>query len=233
MNEEYLKVITERQTIFDENLRIIEQYKYHPEMLPFVGKNYGNNGEQKILLVYESHYLKNDALSEDLFSRYDWYNMYLKDIPELKEEYYGVGTRWVASQYASGVKARWLKIFYRPFYKLYDFGITSEGRDRDFIEKFAYMNFFQRPVVGKNDSIKNAKITENDIKIAKLTLNQVVDILKPDKIFVMSSYVRDRLEQVDYINGIKVYYMVHPSRSWWTADEGKYGYRKFIDYYNE
>ena len=67
---------------FDSKFQEIKHYQNHPQMMPFVGKDYGKF--KKLLILAESHYLEDVDREYDIAK--DWYT--LNDIPPGDEEIY-------------------------------------------------------------------------------------------------------------------------------------------------
>jgi hypothetical protein len=59
---------------YDEQLLKIGHYKNHPQMLPFIGRNWGNE-MKKVLLIGESHVTKDGRNNSK-----DWYDLKKRDL---------------------------------------------------------------------------------------------------------------------------------------------------------
>lgn len=105
--------------------------------------------------------------------------------------------------------------------------ISMKKIDKSKFNNFAFMNFFQRPSLKTGDAIKN---NEQDDFISTNILNQVIDILKVDKVFIMSSkayysYINNK----DCKHATIVQKLAHPcSRIWRTSGSDKQLHNYFM-----
>ena len=193
-----------RDISFNPELLKIEHFKHYPQMIPFVGKKYKDT---RLLIIAESHYLPpktKDFDPEKFFA--DWYDYGKNPIPEtwndknnglvylkkqvdsfnsenyenkeyLKENYYcWVDYTWTAKIIAA---IDWNRRGGHSIYLRIEDVLKSER-----LMNCAFMNFFQRPA---KESGKSIEYNKDDIKAAGDTLKAVCEILKPAKLFFVSS----------------------------------------------
>jgi hypothetical protein len=80
------------------------------------------------------------------------------------------------------------------------------------------MNFFQKPAQETGESIK---VTSEDKNVANIVLKNVIDIIKPDYLFFLSSISWDFFDKnIFAIN--KIGHSSHPTSIWWNRATAKY-----------
>lgn len=244
-----------RDISFNPELLKIEHFKHHPQMIPFVGKNYKDT---RLLIIAESHYLP-----ESDRERFDtWYDYGKNPIPETwndknnglvylkkqvdsfnsenyenkeypKENWYcWVDYTWTAKIIAA---VKWNRGGHNIYWRLCDI-LKSER-----LMNCAFMNFFQRPAKESGKSIQHDK---DDIKAAGDTLKAVCEILKPAKIFFVSSraykafwdiYIKENklkwegaknscnaIQMIGSFNNSIIGHSSHPGCSWWNRKSKNY-----------
>lgn len=177
---------------FEKQLLQVPHYKKFPQMLPWVGSQYGKD-HGKILIISTSHYLPEGSTIQK--TPESWYNSSIEDLgidPIEKES----EIRWsdTAGVISSGMKY-WNNGGHRIFRTLHmameKAGIDlPQGTNNNLFRYMAFYNFFQRPAEVSGESIQN---TPEDNKIAYDVFESVVEILNPDAIFVVSKKVWDVL----------------------------------------
>lgn len=189
--------------IYDKSLQNIAHYKVHPEMMPFVGINYGQKNK-RILLVAESHYVENMSLS----NLKNWYSTRAAD-----SYVWYVSTAQIRAEVISGkVKSTTIdNNLASAINKSLEQININLAENKQAFTYIAYMNFFQRP----SETPKSISNTAEDNQIANDTFEEVVKILKPDHVLLISKKAWDTLcnktgKDFD-INRI-----CHPSSSWWN-----------------
>jgi len=203
-------------------------YKNHPQMLPFVGNNYGVL--KKLLIVGESHYLhnKNSELT-DIFSDIikNWYSISQDYILTKVNEKIGKDivscTNTRANLNAFITACRTL-----PAYTIYK-NVSDVAKQNTFFkinkdEPFTYMafmNFFQRPA-----ELTGEKLIPNktDVEIAINVFFHVLNIIRPDNIFIVSSNAWHFLNSSKFDNVI-IGHSCHPGCSYWNRKVK--GYTKY------
>jgi hypothetical protein len=186
---------------YDEDLRTIPHYKNHPQMLPFIGKNW-EKGVEKALLVGES------SLTVYAF---DWYERSSKQLNHNQRE--DTSVREIIE---NGLRKDSFGVN-RIFTEINSI-IKNEYNGKKDLSYFSFMNFFQRPATKKNKVFD-----KRDISIGNKTIKEVLEILKPDYIFILSRLAWERLN-IDYDSKIlvklfdekKIEFSCHPTCSWWN-----------------
>ena len=257
-----------RDMSFNPELLKIEHFKHYPQMIPFVGKNYKDT---RLLIIAESHYLPpktKDFDPEKFFA--DWYDYGKNPIPETwynngnpepvnlkkqvesfnsenyenkeypKENYYcWVDYTWTAKIVAA---VEWNNGGHR-IYKVLRTSLNDVLKNNIAnLEDCAFMNFFQRPAKESGKSIQHDK---DDIKVAGDTLQAVCEILKPAKLFFVSSraygafcaYINNKENQLKWegsknscnaiqmigsFNNVIIGHGAHPGCSWWNRKSKNY-----------
>lgn len=211
-------------------------YKQHKEYLPYVGDLYGSK-YPKMLLVLESHYLEPKDRDKVLNVLNEKYNFESDSIKHFAEA-------WYFNQDNSWSKFE-TKIVNKHFYNTRSVIIdVMEGKntnnviadvlnvfdevnkeingtvkqEKEGIRNFAFMNFFQRPEINTGKSIKHTKF---DVSVAKENLNNVINILKPDKVIFVSiksynifSYKNDEIKSNENIIRVS-----QPGCKYWNIHE--------------
>ena len=206
---------------FEEQISEIEHYKKFPAMKPFVGDNYGNSTNKKILLIAESHYLP--PYSAKSMVAEDWYNGSQSMLND--EEISWINTRDI-------LNSDWVPNGHMIFREL-------ELRMSNYIEKFnnramnsvAFMNGFQRPSPETGDSINNF-CADLDYKIGGETISKVIDILNPELVIFVSKLSWDSLKhKISTLNKTVIFdYVCHPGTGgrYWHNKEYAHGVEKFV-----
>ena len=175
----------ENMTYYETVDRIIlehDHYKNHPQMLPFIGHNYGKL--KKLLIVGESHYLHNK--NSELTNKYsdiikNWYSITHDYILSKVDEKIGKDiiscTNTRANLKAFMKDCRTLKA-YTIYKNVSDVAMQSTFFKENKVEPFtymAYMNFFQRPA-----DLTGEKLIPNrtDVEIARNVFSYVINIIK-------------------------------------------------------
>ena len=168
---------------FDNNFRQLEHYQRHPQMMPFVGKNYKNG----LLIIGESHYL-DERTPKGIIKK--WYDNSLEELQKDLDNYKTVNTikdelKEVLSSWTdtSGLidETDYSSNGHTIFGNI-DKAIQEITKIKQFEcwSKIAFMNFFQRPAYKEGDSIIPI---EKDVEIANETLDFVVNVIKPKYIY--------------------------------------------------
>lgn len=209
-------------TNYDSALLAIPFYKAHPYMLPFVGGNYESPSHKKLLLVGESHYMPlGSTVHHDSLA---WYGS-----PVLSQE----ESDWCNTR---GTREWKSGRFSKEIARCLDLVLPSVANSWD---QVAFFNYFLRPA----DECKNIEDLWNsqggkddDCEQAVKNFVQVVDVLKPDLIVLLSSRVCKQVEGLDFpkyfdgnlwdwtrAHGVCDYiYTNHPSRPRWNMPMPNY-----------
>lgn len=209
-------------------------YKYHPEMLPFVGKNYKKGG---VLIVAESHYIDKgfDVENSNIYKSNKWYGHkyddILKNVSDANDLWVCCKTWfWTISVLTNYLYFRSGRIFTNMMVAI---GNNEENIQERIIE-FSYMNYFQIPA----NNATTINYSDKDKEIAYDTLCKVIKELKPEKIIFVTRKAFDCFSELDEkINKqnkddfIPVFYTNHPSRRGWNNENfGKKHFRNaFLD----
>ncbi len=203
-------------TQFDQGLLNIQHYQYHPEMLPFVGKNYCNK-KKRVLLVGESHYVTNKSernVIED-YQILNWYESKLRFYDTQNvfcEDFENYTTRRILNHFVTDPQfnGSGLFIFSNPIRSYYYDSSYTGKIDKNLIHDFAFINFYQRPAFKFGESLIS---NEEDNKIACETLNAVIDVISPDIVIFLS---RKAYNNFMCKKTVEIYRVPHPTCCWWN-----------------
>lgn len=211
-------------------------YKQHKEYLPYVGDLYGSK-YPKMLLVLESHYLEpkdRDKILSILNENYNfesdsikhfadaWYfnqdNSWSKFETRIENKHF-YNTRSVIIDVMEGKNTNKVIADVLNVFDEVNKGIESiVDQKKEVIRNFAFMNFFQRPEINTGKSIKHTKF---DVSVAKENLNNVINILKPNKVIFVSiksyniySYNNDEIKSNEDIIRVS-----QPGCKYWNIHE--------------
>ena len=212
-----MKYINEK---YYEKLLVIEHYKKHPQMRPFIGKSWGRTG--KMLVIGESHYLNDyDEKTSRRGNKITWKNWYKMNKEELTQDQ----ERWTST--ALQINEAITKNKYEPAWGIWknvkdailETGYNPYPKNTSKILCYiAFMNFFQRPALDSGESII---YSNEDIKIANETLYNVANIIKADYLFFVSSKAWENYEN-ELLTEIIVGHSCHPNCKWWNMETKKY-----------
>ncbi len=204
-------------TEYDKSLELVSIYQTHPEMLPYIGKQYN---KYRILCVGESHYLSKQT---ENFS-YDLGKWYTENLTEqgydennpLHKSFSAFFTRYVMYDcLAKKERGAGYSMFYRPAKAC--FNILGCEKD-DVWEHFAFMNYYQRPAGIRGESINKQK---EDSQISKLSFIDVCKNIKPHKIIFLSKKAyNDWMSEKTVAEEEAMYKEIscavsHPTSRWW------------------
>lgn len=186
---------TEFDKLFKKN---ITHYKQHKQMIPFVGKHWGDY--KKLLIIGESHYLPEKSLKRTIKN---WYELTTSDLNE--DEIGWTSTAKIVDECQKYNSPRLYIILNKA---IMDSGFKPENTE-NVLQYVSFMNFFQRPAQKTGKSIIH---NDEDVLIANTVLKGVCSIIKPDYIFFISSKACD----VSDIEKITVGHSCHPACPWWN-----------------
>ena len=186
--------------MYDNKLLEIDFYKnsrIHKLMLPYIGSKYE---KYKVLIVAESHYLREDSDREKVKD----FNKWLADKNEIKlmnEEY--INTREVVKKHCSNNNKQ-------PFFSNIKKEIINIEK---FWDKISFMNFFIVPSINGSRTIAVSKDIE---KKSLENFENVLDVIKPNYILFLSkkSYYIFKKSNSKYLKNI--FGFGHPSSPWWS-----------------
>jgi hypothetical protein len=188
-------------TQYDDELQRIEHYQRHPQMMPFIGADYGKFGP-KILLIAESHYLHKDSTIH--LEAQKWYDCQENQLAG--HEQFSTCTRRCLTKKGPTWKIKAYSIFRNLEASLIEAGYPIADNTLRYV---AFMNGFQRPAVSRL-SIKASSV---DLKYSLPTIRAVLDVIKPDHVvFVSRKAYRAFGHQLD----VQAFSAPHPASPWWN-----------------
>lgn len=200
---------------FDKALKEFHHYQKHPQMIPFVGKYWGEH--KKLLVVGESHYLPPESKID---AKNNWYNI---DADSLSfDEKLWTSTALLLDQHA-GTNQHYESKGHMHW-KNIELAILESGfHPADTTNMFSYiafMDFFQRPSQITGESIDNM---EKDNEIANETLQFVQKVIQFDYLFFTSSKAWEEFdEDILEKSPIDMGYSSHPACHWWNIKTQTY-----------
>lgn len=196
-------------TTFDQEIiSKFKHFKKHPQLLPFIGREW-NESPHKVLLVAESHYLPKEFNNK--YGLKEWNNLDLsKSMDDSRAGY--TNTRDNAYESWHSIH----KIIFRSFKNL--FGYENH---RDVYDKISFYNYFQRPAEENGESIRNLK---EDNELAYDFLQEFGSIIQPSWTFFLSKKSFNAYRQsggtLDRVSVVP-----HPNTSWWNTKSKKHSDR--------
>lgn len=221
-------------------------YQVHPEYKPFIGNNFD---KYRILQVGESHYIGQKANSKTDEFPITYFDKWWEDSsdklrewpdPDPKEGKWGgwYNTRGVVENFIANRSTGGYNIFanmIRSFDCVYGNGqVYMDADARQRYHYFAFMNFFQMPSLyeGKKywDSLlQSAKKLGNEqlayemwekaTEVSTNTLNEVINILKPEVVIFTSVSAYDAYHS-KHGDDPKIIKATHPCSPWWNRKHG-------------
>jgi hypothetical protein len=197
---------------YDENLSKIYHYRNHPQMLPFVGCNWGKE-IKKILLVGESSFTENS-----LNKSKNWYETTNNDLVN-KQIIKDTSPREIIKEgYSKDSFGN-----YRIFTEINNIVKEISNNKKDILY-LSFLNFFQRPAMTKNEDFDKF-----DISVGNKIVKEVVEILQPEYIFFLSNLAWNSFN-IDYDSKIliklfkeeRINYSCHPTNPWWNRESKEY-----------
>ncbi|WP_059369541.1 hypothetical protein [Treponema endosymbiont of Eucomonympha sp.] len=210
------KQMTYKNKKYDKDLRNILHYKQHPQMIPFVGRDWDKMG--KMLVVGESHYLNDDEKRENRNTWKNWYNITKKELTNDQSVWTST-----ACMINADIKGNFFPNGHRIWKNVRDAivetGFNPNGENpSEALYSIAFMNFFQRPALESGESIT---YDENDIRTANSTLNGVVNAIGANYIFFVSSTAWDNFDKELFKDKI-IGHSCHPTSHWWNRESEQY-----------
>ena len=240
---------------FEEQLDNIKFYQTHPTLKPFVGKNYADNESgAKILLVAESHYIKNvspEITKENLLN--DWWSDAPPQLYDTDDQSWYT-TRDTINNFMNGKSRKSYATFREPcnvFNQCFCNGIYQQKTDiYKLFDAFAFMNYFQMPALYKGESLwrsllrfsewdkkKALEIWNKTEEMSNKVFLEVLEVLKPDKIvFVSKEAYNAFLRQNKDYDANKVFVTVHPTCRWWNTKmkaDNLTGKERLVNFFNK
>ena len=204
---------------YNDQFQEIAHYRKMPQMMPWVGKSYGDVKVKKILFIGESHYLpENSKIHKDSEK---WYKINYKEMKPT-ELIWTSTAKIIANKYGDVWNDKgWNKA--HNIYKNIEEIIKITGSNlesKQMLEFCAFYNYFQRPAQEKGQSII---YDSKDLEVADEVFLKIVKTIRPEYIFVTSSkvwpYVKEKSKELEIISD----FSPHPGCAWWNRRAKKYG----------
>jgi hypothetical protein len=210
---------------FDEQLKaVIPHLNNYQQLLPHIGKNWDTT-PYKYLIIAESHYIDNGAISVE--HEKNWYNYSTKDF-KWKDYIASIDTRLNVRQ-ADNALSFGKKRPYNHYYNIKKelaCNLEKLPKEELIFPYFSYYNYFQRPAYKEGHSIDNIEV---DNKIAYETLNEIIKIIQPEKVIFVSiksfnayNNNRNKLGE-NTLDIIKNNFVPHAGMAWWNRKSINYG----------
>ena len=209
-------------TEYNSKLECIPHYQKHPQMMPFVGADYGEHGP-KILLIGESHYLQPKSTIH--LDPSIWYESTAADLDkdttdDIRREYWATHTRACLTKKGPTWKKKSFTIFRNLEAALIEAGYPVADNTLRYV---AFMNGFQRPAVSRL-SIKDTAL---DREHSVATVQSVIDVLDPEHVICVS---RKAYKAFEKQLSIKTHAVPHPASPWWNrASKRGTGKAQFVE----
>lgn len=209
-------------TEYNSKLECIPHYQKHPQMMPFVGADYGEHGP-KILLIGESHYLQPESTIH--LDPSVWYESTVADLDkesldDRRREYWATHTRACLTKQGPTWKKKSFTIFRNLEAALVEAGYPTSDNTLRYV---AFMNGFQRPAVSR----RSIKATGLDRDRSVATVQAVIDVLQPDHVICVS---RKSFKALNAQLSAETHGTPHPASPWWNrASKKGAGKAQFVE----
>lgn len=189
---------------FDHKLDGISIYQRYPSLKPFVGSDYGRS-RTKVLLIAESHYLpRESSVHVDAVT---WYEGTETNLNPTERSW--MRTRGILDKGLGEWKDPGHAIYRNLEAALIKAGVPAND---NVFRQVAFMNAFQRPAK-HGVSIKK---TRQDVEVAAVTIDEVIDALQPDHIVFVSTMARRSVGRRLSQKSVGVH---HPACPWWNRKQ--------------
>lgn len=212
---------------FDDDLKKIEHYRVHPEMLPFVGIHYKEN---RILFVGESHYVDYSRFTDEekrYLQNEDVTNWYNQKIPSNFNCDSWFNTRGIVHNYLTDNRSRGHSMFSNPTLAIIEKYNLENVCDSEVFSICAFMNYFQRPATEKGETIVNKEL---DNEKAYNNFLEVIRVLKPEQIVFLSikayNAFNNRITMPSDLP--EIVFVFHPTCAHWYKEDGKEKFMEII-----
>jgi hypothetical protein len=190
-------------------------FERFPDLVPFVGDEYGCSKYKKILLIWESYYDK-DGKEDIIKCPNSWYFEAkvdkIKEILGNKTNDYKRWLNFARKMHEKGEDRK--SLTFKNIEKILN---TFSGDENSFRYCAGY-NYYLRPA-SNSSSIIADKLDE---EIAAKTLEKIIDILKPDVVVFLSKKANTSFKTYKTkFPTIKFKSFVHPASAWWNKKSGK------------
>lgn len=187
---------------YDEELLQIDVFQRYPELLPFIGGEFGRE-YPRVLFVAESHYLPPESTAH--LDPKVWYASRSNKLCPRERSW--INTRNIVSRgYGHRWKSKGHTIYQNMDRALVEAGVKKSDNSFQF---FAFMNAFQRPAV-TGDSLKVCSL---DVESAVSTIKNVLNIIDPQHLCFVS---RKAYRLVAPTLPISSDGTPHPASPWWN-----------------
>jgi hypothetical protein len=181
-----------------------------PQMMPWVGCDYGNGKHKKLLLIGESHYLSDKA--DDYFrTAHGWYTHDEEIDPDLDDR----SLDWTDTRGNVGQGPRkWSRGYDNVNNVMAD--VAGQDRQENMFRDVAYYNYFLRPAP-KATSFQKV-CTELDEVIANDAFRSIVSIIQPDYIYFLSKFAWEKAHNfcIDFTECVTMDFSPHPASQHWN-----------------
>lgn len=190
-------------------------------MKPFIGDNYFT-ADKKVLIIGESHFFNHEPLNENPKCNPGAQVWYTYDIEIPKEKLDCINTN-------ESVR----KGSHRFFINLKTILSDALKLDKDIVlESICFMNAFQRPANHRGVGMEKL-IQEQDCLVAIDTINEVINILKPQFVIFVSKLSWNKIgTRIAKVENCKIDYTNHPNSFDWNAVDNLESRLKFFSLLN-
>lgn len=224
-HEYYLPFIGDKfeESILGKRILLIAESHYISNKIQGSEMNEKRWPRLSVELETQGNYRKTNFEFSKIWYSEKWDSSSIKKIVEEENgsDYYH--TRKVSELFINGEKSR-------PITKTLGYPLKSLEKDynsrpviyiseirREDINNFAFMNFFQRPALDTGESIKNDDL---DNEISTKILNQVIEVLEVDQVFILSRLAYDTyINHKDCKYGAIVQGLYHPCGRLWAKSK--------------
>lgn len=220
----------------ESELSAMQQFKLHPEMLPYVGPQYD---ECRILFIGESHYIGSAYASDQKFcddvhkhwyewetGRFNWLD------PENDPGWFN--TRGVIEAFLTHNRNRAHSMFGNPAKVFCEIVKNDSGLDITDCDAFscaAFCNYFQRPEIITGATFEP---TEEDATKSAEIISQIINILDPGIVVFLSKKAYNAFSgRVDIEGKTNIQCVNHPTSASWNKTDGKEKFFKIMKKYFE
>jgi hypothetical protein len=205
-----------RTNKFDQELKSIKHFQNHPQMIPFIGNQWGKK-HKKILIVAESHYIENRNIDVYREIVNNWYDTHYSKLSENDKIWTSTADIIDNSKYLEGGESNGHRIYLHLDKALIESGLDRINNEKMF-QYVSFMNFFQRPADSESESII---VNQKDQQIANETLKEVINVIKPEFVFFVSSNAWEFYDK-SIFDKTKTGHSCHPISKWWNRKASCY-----------
>lgn len=201
---------------FDAELSLAPHFKLFPDMLPWIGQNYHQQGF-KLLVVGESHYFNNTAKFH--IDPTKWYSRADDDEIKKREGHrirFQISKLFVTELGKAPVMYRTIEAALREI----DYFGKRDIKDEIF-QSLAYINYFQRPA---NTTKQSISVTSQDAEVAHESVLHLINTIKPTAVIFTSKKAWKTASNSQLLSHIECFaaFTAHPRTSWWNRKVKSY-----------